>query len=88
MKALIHTKYINSWSTDAPGTERIMCQESQPCVLNNPFLHLTEKESLGIITVIPEDLAWEIGHVGSESSDVIKYSRNCTYLALTPDPCI
>lgn len=77
MKALIHTKYVNSWSPYPTGTERIMCQESQPCVLNNPFLCLTKKESLGLITMIPKDLAWEIGHMRSESSSVIKYPCSC-----------
>ena len=44
------------------GTERIMCQESKSCVLNNPFISLTEQESLRIIEVILEDLAREVGH--------------------------
>lgn len=73
MKALIHTKYANSWSTDPTGTERIMCQESQPCVLNKPFVCLTKKESPKIIIVILEDLASEMGHLGFERSGAIKY---------------
>lgn len=30
------------------------------CVLNNP-----EQESMGIIVMILEDLAWEVGHIDS-----------------------
>lgn len=48
-----------------------MCQESKPCVQNNPFLSLTEQESLGIIAVILEDPAWEIGHMGSKAAALL-----------------
>lgn len=48
-------------------------QEWNPCILNNPFRSLIKKESLERILVILVDVAWEIGHMGSKGSRIIKH---------------